>query len=171
MVNEALFQIQRLFDVGGQRRLLRSVLVRHLTSQWSIGSQPVGHQIERLFANGFTGAGDKQSQTQTPTHPDQMAMIAQRCVGQFTRQRLGIGEPGLTQLMFIETVEVMNVQIFVAFAFGMPKHGNLDALHLIERHSGNSPARGQLIPHLVNRIIPTQRNIYRGLRFGGNPGG
>ena len=66
---------------------------------------------------------------------------------------------------------MVDVQVFIAFAFGVPEHRDFDSLHLFQRNSTDPPLCGQLATRFIHTVLTTQRHVHRGLRFGVAPGG
>ena len=82
-----------------------------------------------------------------------------------------IGQPIAANLVFDDAVKVMDVKVFIPFAFGVPQHGDFDSLHVLQRDTADSPPSGQRTARLIQTIFAAQRQVHRRLRFDGNPGG
>lgn len=85
--------------------------------------------------------------------------------------RLFVGQTELPQLLVGDAVEMVDMQVLVAFALGMPQHGSFQTFELIERHPADPPAGAQWTACRIDRIRIAEGQIQRGLRFGGNSGG
>ena len=127
--------------------------------------------MERLFGDDLAPTDQKQTHANTPLQTDQLPVVTERCCRQNAPDGLLVRQTDASHLTFHHAMEVMNVQILVAFSLGMPKHGQLDALNLIQWHTADSPLHGQRSARLVETVLATQRQVHRGLRFGGKPGG
>lgn len=86
-----------------------------------------------------------------------------------TGQALLTRQPQTPNLAFADPIKVMDMQVLVTFAFGVPHDRDLDRLNIIDRNASNSPLRRQLAAGFVDTVFTTQRDVYRGLRFGGKP--
>ena len=82
-----------------------------------------------------------------------MTVITERRERQLARNRLQIVNPQLLQLCFTEAIEMVDVQIFVTFALGMPQHRNFKALQLFERNAANSPLSLELLSCFVRPVF------------------
>jgi hypothetical protein len=73
--------------------------------------------------------------------------------------------------MLGEPLEMMDMKVFITFAFCVPQNRDLDTLDFIKRHPTNSPLGREFAARTVKPIVITQRNVHRGLRFSDKSGG
>ncbi len=58
-------------------------------------------------------------------------------------------------LALTDSVKVMDMQVLIAFAFGVPHHGHFDRLNLVCGNSPNLPFGRQLAAGFVNTVFTT----------------
>jgi hypothetical protein len=89
------------------------------------------NQVERLLGNDLAAIGQEYPHSHAPTHADQLALIAERRGWQIAVGRLFISESSAAKLVVGQAVEVMNMQVFVTFAFGVPQHRCFQTVYFI----------------------------------------
>jgi len=97
--------------------------------------------MEWLLRDAFQTAGAKQSHSHEPTDPQQHADIADGAVGQHTIDFVCCAQVEILQLHVIPARKMVDVQIFVAPAFGKPEYRHLDPDDFVDRRPSDSPAR------------------------------
>lgn len=112
--------------------------------------------VKRLVGNNLATAVQVQTQTDAPTKIDQVTVVAKRRRRQDARQRLFVGKAEATKLAFGDPLKEMDVKILVALAFGVPHHGQLDRLNLVDRNSPNPPSGRQLSTGLIHTVFATE---------------
>ena len=78
--------------------------------------------MEWLLSDDFASISNKKTKSKTPTQTDQSTVVTQRCRGQIAVNGLFIGEPRSSNLIFYQSVKVMDMEIFIPLALGVPEH-------------------------------------------------
>ena len=88
-----------------------------------------------LLRDDFPTISKEQTETHAPLQTNQATVVAQRRRGKHAMQALLISHPRASELVLGEPLEMMNMKIFISFAFGVPQNRHLDTLDFIKRHS------------------------------------
>jgi hypothetical protein len=67
-----------------------------------------------------------------------------------------IGTSGAPHLMLGDSMKVMNMQVFIPFALGMPENRDFQALNLFDRNTSDSPTSRQRGSRLIDRLVTAQ---------------
>ena len=68
-------------------------------------------------------------------------------------------------------MEVVNLKVFVALAFGVPQYGDFQALDLFDGNPADSPSGLERFTGVIEPIFAAQRDVQGGLVFGSQSGG
>lgn len=98
-------------------------------------------------------------------------MVAQWRRRQLAFGRARVGQAIASDLIFTQTIKVMDVKILVALPFGVPQDRYLQALQFLRGNPANPPLSGQRLARVVKAILAAQRQVQRWLAFGTEPGG
>jgi len=97
-----------------------------------------GDKMKRLLGDDFFTVDHEKTNSQAPTNADEAAVVAERCRRKLAFQHLRLGRIDGEQVSSIDRLKELDLQIFVAFSVGVPKHGNFHAIEVIDGDSAHT---------------------------------
>jgi len=64
-----------------------------------------------------------------------------------------ISQANASELMLGKSLEMMNIEIFISLALGVPKNGHLNTLNFIKRHAANPPLGREFTTCAIKPIV------------------